>query len=162
MNPITLTPIGVVHSAFNRPAGTPIQPRAARGMAGTIVLEPEYAAGLADLEGFSHIIVLSYFHLAGPYRLMVTPFLDEETHGLFATRAPARPNPIGLSVVELVRVEGAVLHIRDVDIVDGTPVLDIKPYIPAFDAPPATRIGWLADQLDGLPDRRDDGRFTGE
>ncbi|MBN2470114.1 MAG: tRNA (N6-threonylcarbamoyladenosine(37)-N6)-methyltransferase TrmO [Anaerolineae bacterium] len=162
VNPITLTPIGTVHSPFIRPAGTPIQPRAAQDVEGTIVLAPEYAAGLAGLAGFSHIIVLSYFHLVGPYKLAVTPFLDEKTHGLFATRAPARPNPIGLSVVELVRIEGSTLHIRNVDIVDGTPVLDIKPYVPAFDAPPASRIGWLAGQLGELPEQRDDGRFEEE
>lgn len=159
MNPISLTPIGVVHSPFSEPAGTPIQPRAAKGVFGTITLAAEYAAGLADLDGFSHIIVLSYFHRAAPFKLAVTPFLDDAPRGLFATRAPSRPNPIGLSVVELVRVEGTTLHIRNVDMLDGTPVLDIKPYVPAFDGPENVRVGWLAARLGDLPDRRDDGRF---
>ena len=159
MESVTFTPIGVVHSPFTQLSGTPIQSRGAQDAAGTIEVLPEYAAGLADLAGFSHIYVLSFFHLAGPYRLSVQPFLDDQPHGLFATRAPARPNPIGLSVVELVRVEGSTLHIRGVDIVDGTPVLDIKPYVPAFDAPGDCRIGWLAGRLDALPEQRDDGRF---
>lgn len=160
MESVTFTPIGVVHSPFTEPSGTPIQPRAAQGIRGTITLAPEYAAGLADLDGFSHIVVLSYFHRAAPHKLLVTPFMDVTPRGLFATRAPSRPNPIGLSVVELERVEGTTLHIRNVDMLDGTPVLDIKPYVPAFDDPEDVRIGWLAGREGDLPDRRDDGRFA--
>jgi tRNA-Thr(GGU) m(6)t(6)A37 methyltransferase TsaA len=162
MSSIVVTPIGTVHSPFQTPAGTPIQPAAAEAVTGTVVLEPQYVPGLDGLDGFSHIVLLTYFHLAKPYRLHVTPFLDDTERGLFATRAPSRPNPIGLSVVELLRIEGATLHIRGVDIVDGTPLLDLKPYVPAFDRPDQVRVGWLSDRLDALPERRDDGRFVDE
>ncbi len=160
MNPITLTPIGVVRSPYQQPQDTPIQPGATRGVAGRVELEPQYAEGLADLDGFSHIVLVAYLHLAKFSGLRVTPFLDEQPRGLFATRAPARPNPIGLSVVRLERIAGATLHILDVDLVDGTPVLDIKPYVPAFDQPEDFRIGWLADRVARYRDARDDGRFA--
>ena len=120
---------------------------------------PEYGEGLADLEGFSHLILLYHFHLAQGFALRVKPFLDEQQHGLFATRAPARPNPIGISIVRLERVEGTRLYIREVDIVDGTPLLDIKPYVPRFDRRDGATSGWLAENLDRLESARDDGRF---
>lgn len=160
MDPIQLEPIGAIHSPFTEPAGTPVQAVAADGAPGRIELFPEYAEGLKDLEGFSHIILLYHFHRARPPQLVVTPFLDDERHGVFATRAPARPNGIGLSVVRLVRIEGTSLEVRDVDILDGTPLLDIKPYVPAFDVRDAERPGWLADTLDRLPGATDDGRFS--
>ncbi len=160
MTPIIFEPIGTVFSPFKQPAGTPIQPKAAGETAGRVELLPQYVEGLASLDGFSHIVLLCYLHLAKDYQLKVRPFLDDRQHGLFATRAPARPNPIGLSVVALDRIEGATLHIRGVDLVDGTPLLDLKPYVPAFDAPTAVRLGWLADKIDQLPEARDDGRFV--
>ncbi len=159
MTGIIFHPIGVIHSPFKEPQGTPIQPGAARDVAGTVEILPELAPGLKDLEGFSRIILLYYFHLAQTFSLRVRPFLDEEERGVFATRAPARPNPIGLSVVRLEKVEGPTLHIRDVDILDGTPLLDIKPFVPAFDSREQVRIGWLADNLEKLKTVRDDGRF---
>jgi tRNA-Thr(GGU) m(6)t(6)A37 methyltransferase TsaA len=111
-------------------------------------LLPEYEAGLQDLDGFSHIILLYYFHHADPgFELSVTPFLDDEPKGLFATRYPCRPNPIGLSVVRLVRREGRVLHVEGIDVLDGTPLLDIKPYVPSFDAPPDATLGWLEGRV---------------
>jgi tRNA-Thr(GGU) m(6)t(6)A37 methyltransferase TsaA len=157
---ITYSPIGVVHSPFKEPKGTPIQPPSAEGVAGTVEVFPECVEGLKDLDGFSHIILLYHFHLSKESPLRVKPFMDDEVHGVFAMRGPSRPNPIGLSVVRLVRVEGNVLHIEGVDIVDGTPLLDIKPYVPEFDARDVERIGWLEEQVHKLPTMQDDGRFT--
>ncbi len=159
METFTFKPIGVLYTPFKEPQGTPIQPAAASGAAGRIELRPEYGAGLQDLEGFSHLILIYVFHRCRDYKLQVTPFLDDRERGIFATRAPARPNPLGLSVVRLERIEGATLHIRDVDMVDGTPLLDIKPYVPQFDHRPGARIGWLEDNLAKLESARDDGRF---
>ena len=156
---IIFRPIGTVHSPFKEPTGTPIQPSAAREIPGSVEILPEYREGLQDLEGFSHLILLYYCHLARGFSLKVKPFLDDTERGLFATRAPARPNPIGLSIVRLERVEGLRLHIRDVDIVDGTPILDIKPYVPLFDIRTEATNGWLTKKLDRLESARDDGRF---
>ena len=119
MNDIRYKPIGVIRSPFKEPKGTPIQPAGAKGIDGTVEIFPEYAEGLKDIEGFSHIILLYHFHLSKGSALIVKPYMDSEAHGVFATRGPSRPNPIGLSVVRLVRVEGNTLHIQDVDIVDG-------------------------------------------
>ncbi len=156
---IIFRPIGTVHSPFTEPAGTPIQSSASGDTAGIVEILPEYREGLQDIEGFSHLILLTYFHLAQGFSLKVTPFLDDHERGLFATRAPARPNPIGLSIVRLEKVEGRRLHIRDVDIVDGTPVLDIKPYVPKFDIRLEATSGWVTENLPGLESARDDGRF---
>jgi len=161
MEPVTFTPIGVIHSPHEEPAGTPVQPTAARGVRGTVEVLPELATGLRDLEGFSHIILLYHLHLSRPTRLEVVPYLDDRPRGLFATRAPSRPNPIGLSIVRLLRVEGTVLHVEDLDVVDGTPLLDIKPYVPEFDAREGARIGWLEGRTGGLEGKVDDGRFRG-
>jgi tRNA (adenine37-N6)-methyltransferase len=156
---IIFRPIGTVHSPFKEPTGTPIQPSASRETPGIVEILPEYREGLQDLEGFSHLILLYHFHLARGFSLKVKPFLDDVERGLFATRAPARPNPIGLSIVRLERLDGLRLHIRDVDIVDGTPLLDIKPYVPQFDIRTEATNGWLAENLDRLESARDDGRF---
>lgn len=136
-------PIGVIHSPHVRAEETPIQPNFAEGVPGQAEILPEYAGGLADLDGFSHVWLLYWFHRAGPARLIVKPFLQDAEHGVFATRAPTRPNPIGLSLVRLVRREGCLLHLEDVDILDGTPLLDIKPYVPRFDYRAGARTGWL-------------------
>ncbi|AJC72026.1 hypothetical protein X802_07530 [Thermococcus guaymasensis DSM 11113] len=162
MKEVTYRFIGVIHSPFKEPKGVPIQPSAARGVKGTVEVFPEYSLGLKDIEGFSHIILIYHFHLAKPGKLLVRPYMDEEEHGVFATRAPGRPNPIGLSIVRLIGVEGNVLHIEDVDIVDGTPLLDIKPYVPEFDMREVERIGWLERNVHKLPEARDDGRFVKE
>jgi len=159
MNLIKYKPIGIVRSPFKEPYGTPIQPPGARGVEGTVEVFPEYEEGLKDVDGFSHIVLIYHFHLSDEFSLEVKPYLDDRIRGVFATRAPARPNPIGISIVRLVRVEGHRLSIRDVDIVDGTPLLDIKPYVPDFDSPEAERIGWLEKNLNELPKTRDDGRF---
>jgi tRNA-Thr(GGU) m(6)t(6)A37 methyltransferase TsaA len=120
---------------------------------------PEYAAGLQDLEGFSHIILIYVFDRSVGYELKVVPFLDTTSRGLFATRAPKRPNPIGLSVVRLDKIVGRTLHIDSVDILDETPLLDIKPYVPAFDEPTACRTGWLEEARDAARNKRSDDRF---
>lgn len=156
---ITYKPIGVIHSPFKEAPGTPIQPPSAEGIRGTVEIAPEYVDGIRDLEGFSHIILIYHFHLTQGYALEVTPFMDEVPRGLFATRAPRRPNPIGLSVVRLIKVEGVTLYIEGVDIVDGTPLLDIKPYVPQFDAPQPERIGWLAKTVSQVRKKKADRRF---
>ena len=115
--------------------------------------------GLKDLEGFSHLIILYHFHLAQGFSLHVRPYLDTEKHGVFATRIPGRPNPIGLSIVQLMGIKENVLSIQDVDIVDGTPLLDIKPYVPAFDRRDSTRIGWLSERVKNVQVTRSDGRL---
>jgi tRNA-Thr(GGU) m(6)t(6)A37 methyltransferase TsaA len=156
---ITYKPIGIIHSPFAEPKGAPIQPPAALNTPGTVVFFPEYQEGLQDLEGFSHLFLIYHFHLSQQFNLKVTPFLDVTKRGVFATRAPARPNPIGLSIVRLERIEGNTLFILDVDVVDGTPLLDIKPYVPGFDALPQARSGWLSEKLENLATRRADDRF---
>ncbi len=133
--------IGIIHSPFTDKSQTPIQ--ASRSKAkGVVEVYPEYAAGLQDLEEFSHIFLLYAFHESSGYSLLVKPFLDDQRHGLFATRYPCRPNPIGLSVVRLTARQGNTLEIEGVDMLDGTPLLDIKPYVPSFDVCPDTRNGW--------------------
>lgn len=159
MKEICYRPIGVVHSPFSDIEGMPIQPGGRTAAPGTIQLDPEFEEGLRDLEGFSHIILIVHLHQAPAARLTVTPFLDSEPHGVFATRAPARPNPIGLSVVELIRREGPTLHIANLDVLDGTPVLDIKPFVPAFDAVREARTGWLETTGQDMQEKRADGRF---
>ncbi len=160
MDRICYKPIGVIRTPFKDVKGTPIQPSAAKGVRGRVEIFPEYAEGLCDLDGFSHVILIYHFHLVRNCKLKVKPFLDDELHGVFATRAPVRPNPIGLSVVRLVAVEGCTLIVEDVDIIDGTPLLDIKPYVPEFDARKAERIGWLERRIGRLSSTRDDGRFV--
>ncbi len=144
---IIFNPIGTIYTPFETPQEAPIQPSRSKGAIGRIELLPEYENGLDDLDGFSHIILLYYFHLSSGYDLKVNPFLDNTLRGVFATRAPRRPNGIGLSTVRLIRVEGLALHIQDIDVVDGTPLLDIKPYVPEFQSTPEIRLGWLTDKL---------------
>ncbi|HEY8846852.1 MAG TPA: tRNA (N6-threonylcarbamoyladenosine(37)-N6)-methyltransferase TrmO [Candidatus Limnocylindrales bacterium] len=157
--PITFRPIGVIRTPYNETEGMPIQATAAIGVPGRIELDPDLVEGLADLEGFSHLTLLYHLHRIESPKLTVTPFLDDRAHGIFATRAPARPNPIGISTVRLVAVSGSTIEIEDVDMVDGTPLLDIKPYVPAFDDRSDVRIGWFASRLDGLAAARADDRF---
>ena len=138
----------------------PVQPTGADGFAGRIELRADLVEGLRDLDGFSHIIVLYRFHRAAAPVLTVTPFLDPQPRGLFSTRAPCRPNPIGLSILKLTRIDGATLFVDNVDILDGTPLLDIKPYVPAFDRPSApVRSGWLGKDEKQVTTIRSDDRF---
>ena len=162
MREIKYKPIGVIHSPFKDVEGMPIQPTGAKGVTGTVEVFAEYCAGLKDIGGFSHIILVYHFHLCKGYSLEVKPFMDEGTHGVFAMRAPARPNPIGISAVRLVEVKGCTLYIEDVDIVDGTPLLDIKPYVPDFDWRAGERIGWLSGKSSHMRQKRSDRRFTPE
>ena len=152
-------PIGTIHTPFKGLEGTPIQPVGGSGVKAEIELLPEFVAGLHDLDGFSHIILIYHCHLAQPFRLTVTPFLDDVQRGLFATRAPTRPNPIGLSVVRLIRVANNILYIEDIDIVDNTPLLDIKPFVPEFDVRDADCIGWIGQRAADVRSKVDDGRF---
>jgi len=159
MGDIVYCPIGIIRSPFKRVEGTPIQPVGAEGVRGKIELREEFVAGLKDLDGFSHIILIYHFSLSEGYALEVKPFLDDRLRGVFATRAPKRPNPIGISVVKLIGIEGIVLHIEDVDIVDGTPLLDIKPYVPQFDSRETAAIGWFSSRVQGAKKARADERF---
>jgi tRNA-Thr(GGU) m(6)t(6)A37 methyltransferase TsaA len=151
--------IGTIHTPFSEPRGTPIQPRRSGGARGTIDLDPALAEGLLDLDGFSHIVVLYHLHRSEGYKLKVVPYLDDTERGVFATRAPRRPNAIGLSVVRLEKIEGNVLHIRDVDMLDGTPLLDLKPYVPTFDETTEFRTGWLEQRSHRADDTEADERF---
>ncbi len=160
MKKILFNPIGIVHSPFKIPKGVPIQSSAGKNFEATVEIYPEYVEGLKDLEGFSHIILLYHLHLIKQSKLKVIPFMDNVLRGVFSTRAPSRPNPIGLSIVELQKIENNILHIKDVDIVNGTPLLDIKPFVPEFDARENTRIGWLANRKKDLFLTRDDERFV--
>jgi tRNA-Thr(GGU) m(6)t(6)A37 methyltransferase TsaA len=157
---ICYTPIGLIRTPFVEEAGMPIQAVAARDVCGSVELDPAYLPGLRDLTGFSHLILLYHLHRVRGSALEVTPFLDEQPHGVFATRSPKRPNPIGLSTVRLLGIDGAVLQIADIDVVDGTPLLDIKPYVPQFDDRAEATIGWFASQIARLPTVRADGRFV--
>lgn len=151
--------IGLIHSPFKNIREMPIQPVGASGIKGIVEVFPAFTEGLKDVEGFSHIILLYHFHQIKESMLLVTPFLDSQPRGVFATRAPKRPNPIGLSVVKLDGVEGNILHVENVDILDGTPLLDIKPYIPQFDNHPADRVGWLEKAKGRVRNQKSDGRF---
>jgi tRNA-Thr(GGU) m(6)t(6)A37 methyltransferase TsaA len=157
---IKYKPIGIIHSPFSALDGMPIQPAGAIGIRGTVEVFPEYQDGLKDLEGFSHVILLYHFHRSRHFELEVVPFLDSELRGVFATRAPKRPNPIGLSVVKLEKIKGSILHIENVDIVDGTPLLDVKPYAPEFDQQTSVRTGWLERARKTASQRKSDKRFT--
>lgn len=159
MDEIKYKPIGIIHSPFKEPKGTPIQPAAAKGIKGKVEVFPEYAEGLKDVKEFSHIILVCHFHLSKKPSLKVKPFMDDQMRGVFATRAPSRPNPIGISIVRLIKIEENILHVQDVDIIDGTPLLDIKPYVCEFDPKEVNKIGWLEKNVHKLPTSNDDGRF---
>jgi len=142
-----LSPIGIIHTPFKSKEDSPIQPKFSKGAKGTVEIKEEYVEGLADLEGFSHIYLIFYFHLSEGYNLKVVPYRDSVERGLFATRAPRRPNQIGLSVVRLISIIGNIIEIADADMLDGTPLLDIKPYVPAFTEPEEVTIGWLEGKI---------------
>ena len=156
---IKYNPIGIIHSPFKENEGVPIQPCGAKGIKGLIEIRKELEEGLRDLNGFSHIILLYHFHLSKDYSLSIVPFLDDTPHGVFATRAPKRPNPIGLSVVKLIKIEKNILHIENIDTVDGTPLLDIKPYVGKFDDSEEVRIGWLTEKTNKFKNIKADKRF---
>jgi tRNA-Thr(GGU) m(6)t(6)A37 methyltransferase TsaA len=157
---LRLKPIGIVRTAFRKPSGTPIQPSRAKGAKGTVEVYPEYADGLKDLDGFERIWLIYWLDRAPAAKLRVVPFVDKQERGVFATRAPTRPNPIGMSSVRLLEVADNRLEVADVDILDGTPLLDIKPYVAEFDCHSVKRSGWF----DQAPLRRSlaDDRFDEE
>lgn len=157
---VTYLPIGIIHTPFVSVDGMPIQPTAALGIRGSIVLGEQFGAGLRDLDGFSHLTLIYHLHEVRRAQLTVVPFPDDTPHGVFATRSPARPNPIGLSTVRLLEIRGCTLEIEDVDMLDGTPLLDIKPYVPAFDERQDVRLGWFADRLGRISEIRSDRRFS--
>lgn len=151
---IRFNPIGLIRSEHLRPEETPIQPGFAAGCRGRVELDERFAAGLADLDGFSHVYLIYHLDRADSPRLRVRPYLQDVEHGVFATRAPCRPNPIGLSLVRLVAIDGPVLHLDGVDVLDGTPLLDLKPYAPRFDAVDNPRGGWTEDVDDATAHAR--------
>jgi len=156
--PVTYRPIGVIRSPFTEREGMPLQSVAAAEVHGRVELESGFAPGLRDLDGFSHLHLITHLHRAEPGALEVVPFLDDTVRGVFATRSPRHPNPIGLSVVRLLSVDGSTLEVAGLDLLDGTPVLDIKPYVPAFDSFTAERTGWLARGAARVHTVRADGR----
>ncbi|HKJ28123.1 MAG TPA: tRNA (N6-threonylcarbamoyladenosine(37)-N6)-methyltransferase TrmO [Anaerolineales bacterium] len=159
MSEIRFQEIGVIHSPFTTLEGMPIQPAGAAGVEGWVQVFPDYVEGLKDMGGFSHVYLIYYFHKVAKTSLTVKPFLDDVDHGVFATRAPVRPNPIGLSLVGLAGIEGDTLHIRNVDVLDGTPLLDIKPYIPGFAKVEDVRVGWLESKDRHVETKKSDHRF---
>ena len=163
MKRINIVQIGIIHSPFETPSQTPIQATAkdAASVEGTVELFPEFEDGLKVIDGFSHLILVYYFDRVTERRLLVTPFLDTVERGVFSTRAPSRPNPIGISIVRLISKTSAnTLLIQGIDILDNTPLLDIKPWIPEFDQVHAEKIGWLSSKIGGMDLARDDGRFS--
>lgn len=151
--------IGIIHSPFQALEDMPIQPTSQASQPGMVELYPQFAAGLSDLEGFSHVYLLYHLHQVKRTKMTVTPFLDTQPRGLFATRAPCRPNPIGLSLVQLDRIEDNYLHITRLDILDQTPLIDIKPYIPEFESQQNVRIGWVQQAKEQVRKRTSDERF---
>ena len=140
---IRFQPIGVIRSPHRAPRGTPIQPAYAAKVEGEVVVDAGFAPALDSLDGFEHIWLIYFLDRAGAFKPRVVPYRDTREHGLFATRSPCRPNPIGLSVVRLLGRSRNVLRVGGLDILDGTPLIDIKPYVPEFDAHPSSKAGWL-------------------
>ncbi len=151
-------PIGVIRTPHISPKGTPIQPVGAKGIKGVVELNKEYVEGLKDLDGFTYIILLYHFHKAGKYSLSVQPYMMDEKKGLFSTRFPSRPNSIGISVVKVDRVEDNKVYVEDVDMLDGTPLLDIKPFIPKVDNRLEGKVGWLEGRAEKMKHTKADGR----
>jgi tRNA (adenine37-N6)-methyltransferase len=160
MDDVVFKPIGVIRSPFLEVEGTPVQTMGGIGVKGTVEMRPDLEPGLKDLEGFSHIILIYCFHLSSGYSCHVVPFLDRTPRGVFSTRVPSRPNGVGLSVVKLTGIRGAILDIEELDIVDGTPLLDIKPYVPQFDNREVQAAGWFTNRADLAAVVRADGRFA--
>lgn len=155
---IAMRPIGAIRSPYRATQGMPIQTVAAADVEGELEVFAQFAEGLRDIEGFEYLILLTHLHQAVE-KLQVVPFMDTASHGVFATRAPARPNRIGLSIVRLLEVRGRVLRFAGNDMLDGTPVLDIKPYVPALDVRQTERIGWFEQGLRRLPSTVSDDRM---
>lgn len=140
---ITVRPIGIINTPYKEPKGMPIQGKFKGGVSGTAKVFPEYKAGLKDIEGFSHVILIYYFNRSKEEKLICRPFLEDTEHGIFAIRSPYRPNHIGFSIVKLKSVKGSIITFTEVDILDGTPLLDIKPYVKHFDRRDKVKNGWI-------------------
>jgi len=154
-----IKPIGIIHSPHHSIEDMPIQPKGAYDVEGCIIVNEKYIDGLQDIKGFSHIYLLYSFHDVTRTELLVTPFMDKQTRGVFATRSPLRPNHIGISIVKIKRVEGNKVVVEGVDILDGTPLLDIKPYIAEFDTVKKSTSGWLQASDEEIIKKRSDNRF---
>lgn len=152
--------IGTIHSPYKELTGMPIQPIGCTGIIGTIEVDEELQPGLSDLEGFSHIYIFYHFHKATRTELSVIPFMDTKPRGVFSTRSPLRPNHMGMSIVELVKIKENVLTVRGIDVLDNTPLLDIKPYIKAFDLIHESTSGWMKAKQSEVNKKRSDDRFT--
>ncbi|PKQ66067.1 tRNA (N6-threonylcarbamoyladenosine(37)-N6)-methyltransferase TrmO [Labilibaculum manganireducens] len=148
MTEIKFESIGVVQTSYKTLENMPIQPMGAKGVKASIVLNDEFVDGLKDLEEFSHITLIYHLHKVQDYKLRVIPFMDIEEHGIFATRSPRRPNAIGISTVKLISIDGNILHVEDADVLDGTPLLDIKPFFGQFDNRENIKSGWLDRKWD--------------
>ncbi len=160
MGIVTFKPIGIIHSPFKTLENIPIQNSGAKGERGTVLIFPDFATGLQDLDGFSHLILLYHLHLVSRTSLLVKPFMDNVERGIFATRSPVRPNPIGLTVVKLIEIKNNLLIIEDLDMLDQTPLLDIKPCLPMIDDIKNLRLGWLSDKINDFETVKSDNRFT--
>jgi tRNA-Thr(GGU) m(6)t(6)A37 methyltransferase TsaA len=160
MRKLTVQLIGTIHSPFTELGNMPIQPVGASNVEGEVVVDQRFAEGLKDLEGFSHIYLLYHFHKAKRTELQVIPYMDTEERGVFATRSPLRPAHIGISIVELLGVEGHRLKVRGLDVLDGTPLIDIKPYIPHFDHQRNATSGWMKSRAHHVEAKRSDNRFA--
>jgi tRNA-Thr(GGU) m(6)t(6)A37 methyltransferase TsaA len=156
---LDLRAVGIIHSPFTEALGTPIQPCFAGGAEGKVLVDEAYLGALDDIEGFERIWLLYWMDRVRTFKTRVVPYRDTREHGLFATRSPCRPNPIGMSVVRLLRREGRILHVADIDVLDGTPLIDLKPYVPDFDAHTQSKAGWL--DAPGVDRMVADGRFHG-
>lgn len=158
MNPVTYKPVGVIHSQFKDRPGIPRQAVGAPEVTAKIEIFDEYIDGLSDLDGFSHIVVVFHLHLVGQGSLKANPPWDNKERGVFATRSPFRPNPIGISVVRLESIERNILNISCIDMADGTPVLDIKPYVPGLNPTKGIRLGWLEGKVKGMNESKSGDR----
>jgi tRNA-Thr(GGU) m(6)t(6)A37 methyltransferase TsaA len=156
---IEFSPIGIIHTPFKTVENIPIQPAAAQDSEGWIELFNDYKEGLSDLNGFSHIYVIFHLHKCQNFKLKVIPFLDTVERGIFSTRSPARPNPVGLSIVEIVSVSENIIRIKGIDMLDGSPLIDIKPYVPDFEISGKVKKGWFEGKEKIIPGKLSDGRF---
>lgn len=147
MDKIEIKPIGIIHTPYAEPRDMPIQGRFREGVEGWIELQERYIPGLKDLDQFSHLILIYYFHRSDREELEGRPYLEDQSHGIFAIRSPHRPNHLGLSIVKLQRIEANRVYFTEVDMLDGTPLLDIKPYVEHFDHRDGVRSGWLEDHF---------------
>lgn len=156
---MTLEPIGTIHTPYTTLEQMPIQPKGAVDTIGTLVIHEAYKEGLQDLDGFSHVYILYHFHKATRSELVVTPFMDTEIRGVFATRSPLRPSHIGMSVTQIISIKDNIVTLQGIDVLNGTPLLDIKPYIPQFDAVSNVKTGWMNKNETDVANTSSDSRF---